>query len=232
MANSRLIIFVVGILFIGFLVGCSSRQPASIQKESITESTATIDIEGTEDTVTVCVKPGLNGKYIIRPRCDNINLKLQCNGDTPARKYSMYGAVVMDCPEKEDKKLKTTVGKKYTDVVKVKKGESLCVQCSLSDLYQLNPADISKYSDCQISGTFDTGEIKDPELLVWKRKKENKGKKDSEYKPASTLNLGDDDYCYNQETGLFDELVAVNLKVPAVKASVKFKSKKPYLEKK
>jgi hypothetical protein len=174
-----------------------------------------------KDRLLICVYPPdeLDGKYIIRPRCDNLNLTLKCDKLTFAMTYSLFGPIVIGCPDRDQKFTPVEI---FTDVIKASKNIPLCVPCAVSDFYLLTPK--SENTQCTISGRYSTKGIIDPALRAWENKFPGK-----EYQPDPKYKPGPDDYCFDSK-GLI-QLQEVDIKLPELKTLVVFdpKSGKPSL---
>jgi len=240
MANSRLTLIVLAVsIIVALIAGYSmgKRTVPSVNLGAVGPVGTPIVAEPAkepiinlieDDRVLVCIYPPaeLDGKYIIRPRCDNINLNLQCSGVKPTRKYPMFGPIVIACPD-QDKNF--TPEEIYTDVILASKDKPICVPCSISDFFVLNPDEKDNYEKCGISGRFYTKGIRDPAVVAWER---DNSKSISEFKPDPEYRRDLDEYCFNKESGfLLDLEDGIDLELPTIKASVVFepKSGKPFL---
>jgi hypothetical protein len=120
--------------------------------------------------VEVCVTPGedLAGKYIVRPRCDNVNLLF--NGVSPTRRYPLFKPVGIICPDPANPGnpvLWSEEDDQTIDVVEADPNVTLCIQCSMNDFYVFDPQDNPPYVDglaeVSVSGRYVTKGIIDPD---------------------------------------------------------------------
>lgn len=133
-----------------------------------------------KDKIRICVTPhaSLAGKYIVRPRCDNVNLVLRCPpGGDEVKPIQVVGrAVAIACPpvnpcdpESEDPQCRDD----HIDIVKVPEDafniRPLCVECPIADYFDISDQQLGIVKGkgegitvaCSIEGSYQTFGFKD-----------------------------------------------------------------------
>jgi len=176
------VFFVWGVLLLGLARFVSAQ--ADLTRSGI-------HITGIKDAeVTVCVTPDadiLGGKFIIRPRCDNINLTLRCPPGNPSsgseeltgrgigQKLLVERALGIECPSRTSCNENTSDCKDdLIDVIQVPSNADsivpLCVTCALPSRFDLSPPGLGIQNGrqdgitvpCSLEARFVTTGIRDP----------------------------------------------------------------------
>lgn len=167
---NRLYLYELGVFTFALTFGFGGIASAEINLEE-----SGIHVTGI-DQVTVCVTPEASyaGNFIIRPRCDNINLRLKCGQGNNYRNIkpimALDRAVGITCPPQSPCEDEQSCEDHFFDVVKVPDPpEALCVTCPVSSRFDLDPREMGipinhpgKTRGCIIEGEFKTTGIRDP----------------------------------------------------------------------